>query len=193
MNLPNALTLSRIILALVLVFLLQGRTETGNILAFIVFAGASITDFYDGHIAKCRGLVSNFGKIMDPVADKILLLSAIGVLAYLGMVEWWMLSVIAAREILVTASRLIAMSKGQVLAAEQAGKIKTVVQIVAVSVILLYLAAQKSVYCSSWFFSVQELWLGVNYFLMLAAVILTIYSGLEYFRSQQNNPRGYDG
>ena len=185
MNLPNILTISRIVLAIVLIFLLEESSPMGNILAVIVFAIAATTDFYDGHLAKSRGVVSNFGKIMDPIADKILLLSAFGVLAHIGMVAWWMFIVIAIREILVTASRLVAMRQGQVLAAERAGKIKTVMQIVAVSFILIYLVAQQSEFCSFWFYNVQRIWLGVNYALMLAAVILTVYSGIEYFRNNR--------
>ena len=76
------------------------------------------------------------------------------------------------------------MRQGQVLAAERAGKIKTVVQIIAVSVILLYLVAQQSEYCSYWFYNVQRIWLDVNYVLMLVAVILTVYSGIDYFRNK---------
>ncbi len=186
MNLPNVLTISRIVLAIVLVFLLEESSSMGNILAVIVFAIAASTDFCDGHLAQTRGLVSNFGKIMDPIADKILLLSVFGVLAHThtSMVPWWMFIVIAIREILVTASRLVSMRKGQVLAAERAGKIKTVVQIIAVSAILLYLVAQQSEFCSFWFYNVQRIWLGVNYALMLAAVILTVYSGIDYFRNK---------
>jgi CDP-diacylglycerol--glycerol-3-phosphate 3-phosphatidyltransferase len=186
MNLPNILTISRVVLAIVLVFLLEEGSSTGNILAVLVFAIAASTDFCDGHLAKSRGLVSNFGKIMDPIADKFLLLSAFGVLAHIGMIAWWMFIVIAIREILVTASRLVMMRQGQVLAAERAGKIKTVVQITAVSVILLYLVAQQSEFCSFWFYSVQRIWLGLNYVLMLAAAILTVYSGIDYFRNKKS-------
>lgn len=185
MNLPNVLTLSRIVLAIVLIFLLEESSSIGNILALIVFAIASLTDFYDGHLAKKRGLVSDFGKIMDPVADKILLLSAFGVLAHIGMIAWWMFLVIAVREILVTASRLLAMRQGQVLAAERAGKTKTVVQIIAVSAILLYLVAQQSEYCVPWFHNAQRVWASLNYGLMILAVILTIYSGIDYFRNKK--------
>jgi CDP-diacylglycerol--glycerol-3-phosphate 3-phosphatidyltransferase len=98
MNIPNALTLSRIVLALVIVTLLEKNSLGGNIAAVIVFAVASLTDFYDGYLAKRWGLVSDFGKIMDPIADKILLLSIFGVLAYIGMIPWWMFMVIAIRE-----------------------------------------------------------------------------------------------
>jgi len=183
MNLPNVLTISRIVLTIVLIFLLEENSSIGNILAVIVFTIASLTDFYDGHLAKTRGLVSNFGKMMDPIADKVLLLSAFGVLAHThtSMVPWWMFIVIAIREILVTASRLWAMRQGQVLAAERAGKIKTVIQIITVSAILLYLVAQQSEYCSFWFHNVQNVWFGINKVLMILAVILTVYSGAEYF------------
>jgi len=182
MNLPNVLTMSRIVLAVVLVFLLEESSPLGNILAAIVFTVASLTDFYDGHLAKTKGLVSDFGKIMDPIADKILILSTFGVLAHIGMIAWWMFIVIAVREVLVTASRFWAMAHGRILAAERAGKIKTVVQIVAVSVILLYLVAQQSEFCSYWFYNVQRIWLGINYGMMLAAVMVTVYSGIDYFR-----------
>ena len=181
MNLPNALTLSRIVLAIVLVFLLEDRSSMGDILAFIVFAIASLTDFYDGHLAKKNGLVSDFGKIMDPIADKILLLSTFAVLAHIHLIDWWMFIVIALREILVTGSRLWAFRQGQVLAAERAGKIKTVVQIMAVSAILLFLVAKQTGSHSHWFYSAQKNWLDINYVLMITAVILTIYSGVEYF------------
>ena len=184
MNLPNTLTLSRIVLSIVLVYLLEQGSSMGNILAAIVFAIASLTDFCDGHFAKKRGLVSDFGKIMDPIADKILLLSTFGVLAHIHMIAWWMFIVIAIREVLVTVSRLLAIRHGQVLAAEQAGKIKTVVQIIAVSAILLYLVAQQSEICSFWFYNVQNIWQLTNQGLMILAVILTIFSGIEYYRNK---------
>jgi CDP-diacylglycerol--glycerol-3-phosphate 3-phosphatidyltransferase len=184
MNVPNILTISRIILAVVLVVLLEQNTATGYLLAAIVFAFASLTDFYDGYLAKKAGLISDFGKIMDPIADKVLILSAFGVLAHIGMVPWWMFIVIAIREIGVTASRLLAMRHGRVLAAERAGKVKTVVQIIAISSILLYLVAQQSENCSFWFYHAQRAWLNINDVLMIWAVIMTVYSGIDYFRQK---------
>ena len=182
MNIPNVLTISRIVLAVVLIFLLEENTSLGNILAAVVFAFASLTDFYDGHLAKRSGLVSDFGKIMDPIADKVLILSAFGVLANIGMIAWWMFLVIAVREIAVTTSRLLAIRHGQVLAAERAGKVKTVVQIIAISSILLFLVAQQSENCSFWFYNAQRTWLIINNVLMLWAVFMTVYSGVDYFR-----------
>src|SRR5665213_527043 len=110
MNLPNVLTISRMVLAIVLIFLLEQNSWTGNLLAVIVFAIASFTDFCDGHLARTRGMASDFGKIMDPIADKVLILSVFGVLAHMGIIAWWMFIVIAIREVLVTVSRLLAMS-----------------------------------------------------------------------------------
>ncbi len=183
MNLPNILTLSRIAFAGIMVGLLNQNALWANIAAVIVFAVASITDFYDGYLAKRMGLVSDFGKIMDPIADKVLILAVFAVMANIGMVQWWMVIVIALREVIVTASRLDAMRKGQVLAAEKAGKIKTVVQIVAISLILLYLVAEQSSISASWFYAYQKLWQGVINALMLASVLITVVSGASYFRS----------
>ena len=184
LNLPNILTLSRIGLAVVLVFLLEEGSLRSNVLAAIIFGFASLTDFYDGYLAKKRGLVSDFGKIMDPIADKVLLLSMFWVLADIGMIDWWMVIIIALRESIVTVSRLCAMRQGKVLAAERAGKIKTVVQIVAVSMILLFLVLRQCEHCSFWFAHVQGLWFNINYGLMATAVILTVYSGIDYFRQK---------
>ena len=184
MNLPNVLTVSRIVLAMALIFLLEENTSIGNILGAVVFAVAALTDFYDGYLAKKKGLISNFGKIMDPIADKILILSAFGVLAHIGMIDGWMFVVIALREVLVTASRLLAIRQGHVIAAERAGKVKTVVQIIAILSILLYLVAQQSEGCSFWFYNAQRGWLSIKYVLMIWAVIMTVYSGADYFRSK---------
>jgi len=185
LNLPNVLTFSRVVLAIVLVVLLEERSSRGNIQAVFVFMTASLTDFYDGYFARTKGIVSNFGKIMDPIADKILLLSALGALAHIGMFAWWIFAVIAIREVLVTASRLMRMRQGQVLAAERAGKIKTVSQIIAVSSILLYMVFQQPEPSSQGFYNIQRIWLILNGFLMLAAVILTVYSGIDYFRNKK--------
>lgn len=179
MNLPNVLTLSRIVFAAILVILLEENTLMGNIGAVVVFTIASITDYYDGYFAKTKGLISNFGKIMDPIADKILILSVFAVFAHLNIIPWWMVIVIAIREIAVTISRLLAMQKGLVLAAEKAGKIKTVAQIMAISFILLYLVASQG---AAWFGQVQKIWQSLDLALMLVVVGLTVYSGIDYFR-----------
>jgi CDP-diacylglycerol---glycerol-3-phosphate 3-phosphatidyltransferase len=182
MNLPNFLTFSRVLFAGLLVFFLIQNSLVSDCLAFCVFIVASLTDFYDGYFAKKRGLISDFGKIMDPIADKILILTIFAVLAYMGLIEWWMVVTIAAREILVTASRLHAMSKGQVLAAERAGKIKTVVQMAAIFIILLYLIASQA--NTTWFTAAEESWRSLINVFMVMAVFLTVGSGAAYFRNK---------
>ncbi|MBF0511505.1 MAG: CDP-diacylglycerol--glycerol-3-phosphate 3-phosphatidyltransferase [Candidatus Omnitrophica bacterium] len=180
-NIPNILTVARIILAVILVFLLKEASFKSDVMAIIVFAVASLTDFYDGYFARTRGLVSDFGKIMDPIADKVLILCVLGVFARMGIIALWMFAVIAIREIVVTISRIMAMQKGKVLAAERAGKIKTVCQISAISFILLYLTFQQSGLFISCFHAIQPLWALINQVWMILAVILTVYSGIEYF------------
>ncbi len=187
MNLPNILTLSRIGFAVVLVYLLLLNSLTGHIWAAIFFAVASITDFYDGYLAKRNGLISDFGKIMDPIADKVLILSIFFVLAYMGMLVWWMVILIAFREIWITVDRLLSMRKGQVLAAERAGKIKTVFQIATISIILLYLILTQASIASNWFNPIQNSYLLVIKIFMIMTVFLTIGSGLIYFQNKIRN------
>ncbi len=190
MTLPNILTLSRLVFAALIVWLLCQYSLAAYVAAAILFAGAALTDFYDGHLAKKSGLTSDFGKIMDPIADKVLMLSVFSVLAYTGMVDAGMVALIAVREICVTASRLRAMAKGQVLAAEKAGKIKTVFQIISISVVLLFLIAGESPWSAGWFFQVQSLWQGTINVLMVVTVVLTVGSGAAYFKNQwTNSPR----
>lgn len=184
MNLPNALTLSRIGFAFILVYLLLLNSLTGNILAAVLFTIASLTDFYDGHLAKKRGLISDFGKIMDPIADKVLILSIFFVLAYTGRVAWWMVWLITFREIVVTADRLWCMRKGEVLAAEKAGKIKTVFQITVISFILIHLILNQAAFAQGWFHRIANFYWGFVHVLMDITVGITIGSGISYFQSK---------
>ncbi len=125
MNLPNRLTILRIVLVPVFVlFFLLGW----YFLSLLVFAAASITDTLDGHIARSRGLVTNFGKLMDPLADKILVMAAMLCFVQIGACPAWIVIVILAREFLVTSLRLIAAGEGIVIAADVFGKMKTIAQ-----------------------------------------------------------------
>lgn len=181
---PNVLTVSRIGFAVLLVFLLLQNSLAGNILAVIVFTLASLTDFYDGYLAKKKSTVSDFGKIMDPIADKVLMLSVFFVLVYLGMAALWMVILIAVREILVTLDRLWRTCRGQVLAAEMAGKIKTVFQIITISLILIYLILEQSAFAHGWFYQIQKFYLGgINVF-MVITVLITLVSGAAYFQNR---------
>jgi len=184
MNLPNVLTLSRIVFAFFIVLLLLSSSLAGYIAAAVFFTAASLTDFYDGHLAKKRGAISDFGKIMDPIADKVLMLAIFGALAYLGIVPWWMVICIAVREVTVTASRLAAMAAGQVQAAEAAGKIKTVCQIVTISLILLFMIVEQSAFAAGWFYRIEAGWRVLIQMFMIATLVLTLFSGALYFKNK---------
>ena len=150
MNLPNKLTVSRFVLTAFFLCALFWPWEIpfSNTLALLLFSVASFTDFLDGRIARSRGLITNFGKLMDPLADKILTCSA-----FVAFVESthlhpgasvkvaaWMVIIIVARELAITGLRLLAASKNIVLAAERYGKHKTISQIVAILISLTYLS-----------------------------------------------------
>ncbi len=135
MNLPNFLTLLRCVMTLGFIWLFWTDIDA----AALLFVLAALTDFYDGYLARKHDMITTFGKIMDPIADKFLIISAFAVFAVVNMVSWWMFWMITMREIGVTAFRFWAMSKGKVLAAEQAGKIKTVLQIATICLLLLLL------------------------------------------------------
>ncbi len=139
MNLPNKLTLLRILLVPVTMFL----TLTNHLhWALLVFVVASITDFLDGYIARRDNLVTSFGKIMDPLADKILVFGALLCFLEMGFINSWCVAIILAREFFVTGMRVVAVSKGKVIAASWWGKVKTNVQLF--SIILAFLAFSMS-------------------------------------------------
>lgn len=166
MNLPNKLTILRIILIpFFIILLMKGYYYSSGIL----FILASITDTLDGHIARKYNLITNFGKIMDPLADKLLVTSAMICLVELGEVAGWMIIVILAREFIITGLRAVAAGEGIIIAAGASGKVKTVLQMVALSVILL----------RNWPFSYFTA-LPIGHYLLWLAVIVTVYSGIEY-------------
>ena len=134
MNLPNKLTIARMIMVpVVMACILSGH----NIIATIVFAIASVTDFFDGYIARKNNLVSSFGKIMDPLADKLLTFGAIICFIQTDVVGVWAPMIILSREMFVTCMRVVAVSKGKVIAASMWGKIKTNVQMFAIMLAML--------------------------------------------------------
>jgi CDP-diacylglycerol--glycerol-3-phosphate 3-phosphatidyltransferase len=162
LNVPNALTLFRILLVPVLVVaLLEAAPET-SILAAVVFAVAAITDGLDGHIARRRRDITTFGKIMDPIADKLLIAAALITLVSLERVEAWVAMVIIAREFAVSALRVAAGQHGVVIPASQLGKLKTAIQIAAILAVLA---------TSAW-------WADA---LLYGAVVVTVISGADYF------------
>ena len=165
MNLPNKLTLLRIILVPVFIVVLM----TGHYyISAVIFVVASLTDMLDGKIARKYDLVTDFGKLMDPLADKLLVMSALICLVQLGDIPGWMAIVILGREFAITGLRTVAASSGVVIAAGWTGKIKTVLQMIAVVLILL----------RNWPFS--YLGIPMDQIVLWAAVVMTIVSGAEY-------------
>jgi CDP-diacylglycerol--glycerol-3-phosphate 3-phosphatidyltransferase len=140
MNLPNKLTVARCFMAGIFVLLMSFPSVPTYVIAYIVFTAAAITDHYDGKIARERNLITNFGKLLDPVADKVLVVAALIMLMKLDglWIPGWTIIVILAREFLVTGARSLAAADGEVIAAIASGKTKTVLQLVYVFVFLLY-------------------------------------------------------
>lgn len=165
MNLPNKLTILRVIAVPIFVVLFINKHFW---LAILIFALASLTDLLDGKIARSRGLVTNFGKIMDPLADKILVYSAFSLMVANGMIPAWVLIVILAREFTVSGMRTVAASEGIVIAAAMSGKIKTVLQMLSVIGLLLLNAISSTVLTVT------------AYVLLYASLVMTVFSGIEY-------------
>jgi CDP-diacylglycerol--glycerol-3-phosphate 3-phosphatidyltransferase len=164
LNLPNVLTVLRIMLVPVLVVALLGNTPSGDVLAAVVFALASLTDFVDGYLARARGSITTFGKLMDPLADKLLIVAALLALVSLGRLPAWIAMVIITRELAVTVLRLGATQAGVVMAASVFGKVKTCLQIAAIMAVI---AVQG-----------RPLWVSL---LLYVTVLVTVLSGLDYF------------
>src|SRR5277367_847631 len=137
MNLPNKLTLSRFVLTLAFLVVLFAEFQFHVTVALVLFGLASLTDYFDGMIARRDKLITNFGILMDPLADKILVCSAFIAFVGEGWMPAWMAVVVAARELIITGLRLLAASKNLVLAAESFGKYKTISQIVAILAMLV--------------------------------------------------------
>lgn len=137
MNLPNKLSILRVALIPVMVALMLPQTLVCDLLAAAVFAVAALTDYFDGHIARSRHLITDFGKFIDPVADKLLNLSAMMMLVQRGTLPGWVVVLILARELAVDGLRMVAVGQGRVIAAGKLGKIKTASQMVMLLFVLI--------------------------------------------------------
>lgn len=192
MNLPNKITIARIILVpimMIIPFLGIENAVFGvplsNLIVLAIFLIASITDFLDGHIARKRNIVTNFGKFLDPIADKLLVLAALVMLVEWGNLPAWVPIIIAAREFMVSAIRMLAASEGKVIAASKLGKIKTVTQMVAIS--LAFLDVNPFMGFVGGGLSTYALILNVLMSIaMWLAVIATIWSGVDYFMKSKD-------
>lgn len=195
MNLANKLTLSRIVVIppFLATLLPQsfGLPEAWNpelrVAALVIFIAAAITDYYDGALARKNGWISNFGQLMDPLADKVIVMAA-----FVGMVELklfpsWMVILILAREFLITGLRTLAVTQGKILSADRWGKNKTITQMVTIITALVYLAARDILTRTEhWETYVVRRWDMAQWFewalklMMFLCVALTVYSGWNY-------------
>ena len=164
-NVPNVLTMLRILLVPVIVVALLGETPHGDLVAAVVFAFASATDWVDGWLARSRDSVTTFGKLMDPIADKLLIIAALVSLVSLDRLDAWVAMVIIARELAVTMSRMAATGYGVVISANRWGKVKTAFQ---VATIFLLIAVHHH----------HGVWLDA---LVYVTVAITVASGVDYF------------
>ena len=188
MNLPNKITIARILLVPIMMLMpyigITAKTSFGlpivNIIILIIFLVASFTDYLDGHIARRRNIVTNFGKFLDPIADKLLVLAALVMLVEAKIIPGWIPIIIAAREFMVSAIRMLVATEGKVIAASKLGKIKTVTQMVAISLALLDTNYFMSFVCGglTGFALILNILMSAA---MLLAVIATIWSGVDYF------------
>ena len=175
-QIPNVLTIGRILfIPLFILILTLGHSQGSHLLATIIFAVASITDYLDGYLARKWNVVSNFGKFADPMADKLLVMSAFIMLIELGMAPAWVVAIIICRELAVTGLRLLLVETGgTVLAAAMPGKIKTFSQMFAIIFLLLH-------------------WNLIGQLLLYIALFFTIYSGYYYFKGSAHVFKGTFG
>jgi len=181
MNIANRITLLRIVLTFVFMYFLFLHGLWAKIASLSIFIFAALSDFLDGRIAHKKNMVTDFGRLMDPIADKILVLAAFAAFVQMQLIEAWMFMIIISREILITSLRLFALNKGKVLSATKAGKHKTVSQMVVIFFILGFIVYKEVMLT---FFTWNPAWekffrQGI-YILLLLTVGLTLYSGLSY-------------
>jgi CDP-diacylglycerol--glycerol-3-phosphate 3-phosphatidyltransferase len=178
MNWANRLTLSRLVLTVLFVLALNSSWQYARTCALVIFLIAGLTDFIDGEIARRYGVITNFGKLMDPLVDKIMMAAAFISLVPLKVVPAWAATTVVARDFLITGLRLMASARGQVLPAERLGKQKTSWQIITVIFFLgLFSIAelQHATETATWWLQARD---EAGPVLVWITVVLTIYSGL---------------
>src|SRR6266702_714398 len=180
MNWANRITLSRLALTVLFVVALNSSWQYARTTALVIFLVAGLTDFIDGEIARRYGVITNFGKLMDPLVDKIMIAAAFISLVPLKAVPAWAATTVVARDFLITGLRMMASAKGRVLPAERLGKQKTSWQVVTVIFFLALLSISELRYVderSTWWF---RAWYEAGPLLVWITVALTIYSGIGY-------------
>ena len=169
MTVANSITVGRIVLVPIFLVILLTEMENKEILAFLVFLIASVTDAFDGYFARKYNQITDLGKFLDPLADKLLIAGALLALVYLGIVATWIAAIIIFREIFITGFRFYFLVKESMFSASWLAKKKTLVQVIAISVLILY---PKLPY--------PDLLLELGTAILYAALLLTVYSGIEY-------------
>jgi CDP-diacylglycerol--glycerol-3-phosphate 3-phosphatidyltransferase len=180
MNWANRLTLGRLALTILFVVALNSSWQYGRTAALLIFLVAGVTDFIDGEIARRYGVITNFGKLMDPLVDKIMMAAAFISLVPLKVIPAWAATTVVARDFLITGLRLMASAKGQVLPAERLGKQKTSWQITTVIFFLALFSANELRYAddrATWWLRARD---EAGPVLVWTMVALTVYSGLGY-------------
>ena len=181
MNIANKITILRILLTFVFMFFLFCHGLWAKVASFTIFIFAALSDFLDGLIAHRKNMVTDFGRLMDPIADKILVLAAFAAFVQMQLIDAWMFVIIVSREILITSLRLFALNKGKVLSATRAGKHKTLSQMLVIFVILVFIVSKEVMLAYfTWNPSWEKFFRQSIYILMLFTVGLTLYSGLSY-------------
>lgn len=178
MNLPNQLTLGRLVLALFFVAAMSIDAHAAKVAALFIFLVATVTDYLDGAIARKYGLVTDFGKLMDPLVDKILTAAAFILLIPAGAIPAWAVIVIISREFLITGLRLLANAKGRILPAERLGKHKTAWQMITIIYFLLLLPFSDTATAAEPWFPIA--WNAIGGALIIVTIVLTVNSGVAY-------------
>ena len=181
MNIANRLTMLRIALTFVFMFFIFCHGFWAKVTALAIFIFAALSDYLDGYLARTKNMVTDFGRLMDPIADKILVLSAFIAFVQMQLIDAWMVLIIMAREILITSLRLFALNKGKVLSAARAGKHKTVSQMFVIFYILIFIMVKEIILTySTWNPAWENFFRDSIYILMFVTVAFTLYSGLSY-------------
>lgn len=189
-NLPNKLTLIRVGLVPLFLLFLSFDSVYTHLLALITFVAAAITDYYDGKIARERSLETDFGRLMDPLADKILICAAF--IYFVGSyprIPAWIVTIIIAREFAVSGIRMLAASKGKIVAADRTGKLKTISQltaVIAILVVIVYIKLSERVPVLSYWHLIKD-WAKVGIYVIVGVTLaMTVFSGFNYLRANRH-------
>jgi CDP-diacylglycerol--glycerol-3-phosphate 3-phosphatidyltransferase len=181
MNIANKITMLRILLTFIFMFFLFCHGLWAKVASLAIFIFAALSDFFDGLVAQKKNMVTDFGRLMDPIADKILVLAAFAAFVQMQLIEAWMFVIIVSREILITSLRLFALNKGKVLSATRAGKHKTLSQMLVIFCILGFIVSKEVMLAFfTWNPGWEKIFRQGIYILMLITVALTLYSGISY-------------